>query len=387
MDHHPRVAFPLCLPSPAYIVGVALQKTTRIAMHVASAVRKVVRKKSGRMALLAVSVGLFGSAPAQAQFKYVTPGDGRPLIVLLHGLGGDAVASFKAKGGDKSWPELMRNDVDRVRGARPLGDYATASLSFPATCSDRFTIPQTAASLVRTLYDDGVWTRHPSIIFIGHSLGGLIIQEMLTTSQSDPRYGALVDRTAGAIFLATPVGGSDHAAALATLLEHVPGFDRSCPMVRDLRSIDSNAFLQKLDADWRKFMQTEERLKGRERRLRSVCLYETKSLFGVMIVGQSASAAVCDERLAMNEDHLSIAKPASRSSEVYMRARGLIADIDLLKLARQSTAAANTAPKGAVRPLKGRGERRKVESSDPEPNVPPQRWPPPADREIIFSRQ
>ena len=310
------------------------------------------------------------SPPALAQFSYVTSGDGRPLIVFLHGLGGGAVTSFKAKGGDMTWPELMRDDIDRVRGARPLRDYATATLSFPATCSDRVTIPQVAASLVRTLYDDGIWMRHPSIIFIGYSLGGLVIQEMLTTSQNDPRYGALVDRTAGVIFLATPVGGSDHVDALATLLEHVPGFDRTCPLVKDLRSIDSNALLQKLDSDWRKFIQSEERINGRGRRLHCACLYETKSVFGVMIVGQSASATICDDRLAMNEDHLSIAKPVSRSSEVYKRAQGLIADIDLLKPARQRAPPPNSAPKRLEPPPNGLGLRNNIKKRAPELNLP-----------------
>ena len=285
--------------------------------------------RRSRMAhLAALAVGMFSSA-AQAQFTYVTHGDGRPLIVLVHGLGGDPAGSFK--GSDKSWPDLMRDDTDRVRGSRPLRDYATATLGFPAKCTDRLSLPQIASGLVRTLYDDNVWSRHPSVIFIGHSLGGLVVQEMLTSSRGDPRYGTLVDRTAGVVFLATPTGGSDHADALAALLEQVPGLDRSCPLVRDLRSIDSNAMLQKLDAEWRKFIQAEERLKGVLRRLRIACLYETKSMFGALVVSQNASTAICDERFAMNEDHVSIAKPTSRNSDLYKRVRGLIADIDLLQ--------------------------------------------------------
>ena len=284
-----------------------------------------------RAVVLWLAAGLYGNAPAIAQFSYVAPGDGRPLIVFVHGLGGSAVASFKAAGANKSWPEQMRDDVDRVRGARPLQDYATATLSFPATCADRLTIPQVSANLVRTLYDDGVWTRHPSIIFIAYSLGGLVIQEMMTTSQNDRRYGALVDRTAGIIFLATPVGGADYAGVLTSVLDLIPGTDRSCPLAKGLQSIDGNALLQKLEGDWRKFIQTEERIKGRERRLYAACLYETRPVLGAVIVGQSTSAPICDERFAMNEDHMSIAKPVSRNSEVYKRVRGLIADIDLLK--------------------------------------------------------
>ena len=341
---------------------------------------RLVRTAFGRQTLLSLvvlSVGLLGASPAEAQFTYVTPGHGRPLIVFVHGLGGDASGSFKAKGSDKSWLDLMHDDPDRVRGARPLRNYATATLSYPATCSDRVTIPQAAAGLVRTLYDDDVWSKHPSIIFVSHSLGGLVVQEMLTTSQGDPRYGALVDRTAGIVFLATPTGGSDHADALAGLLDYVPGLDRTCPMMRDLRSIDSNALLQKLDTDWRKFVLAEDRLK-RGRRLRTACLYETKSLFGVTIVSQSASAAICDERFAMNEDHMSIAKPATRNSEVYMRVRGLIADIDLQP---QRWDAGPAPPKRIDAPPSGLGFRH-------APSEPPTlKWPTTAEREELSTQR
>ena len=319
-------------------------------------------------AVLWLAAGLFGSVPAIAQFSYVVPGDGRPLIIFLHGLGGSGGTSFRVAGSSKSWPELMRDDADRVRGARARRDYATATLSFPATCADRLTIPQVAANLIRTLYDDGIWTRHPSIIFIAYSLGGLVLQELLTTSQSDRRYGALVDRTAGVIFLATPAGGSDYAGALTTVLELVPGVDRSCPLVKGLQLIDGNALLQKLDADWRKFMRTEERIRGRERRLSSACLYETRPVLGVVIVGQNASTPVCDERFAMNEDHISIAKPESRSSEVYKRVRGLIADIDLLAAGKPVRMGPRTDAPPRPRPPYGLGLRQGLEGRADDDN-------------------
>ena len=327
MDHRPMVTLPICLPSlvrrgcetlKTAISGVLVPIRSRFATS---------RDKAGLVLLFSLGIRLFDGTPAHARFEYVTVGDGRPLIIFVHGLGGDAVKSFQAKDAAMSWPELMREDRDRLRGARALGDYATATLSYPATCSDRLSIPQAAATLVRSLYDDDVWSRHPSIVFVGHSLGGLLVQEILTTSQGHPRYAGLVERTTGAIFLATPVGGSDFANVLTRLLDHVPGFNRTCPLVRNLASIVSNAYLQRLDADWRRFIQLEQHVKGHRQRLRSICLYETKPLYGSIIVDLTASATVCDERLAMHEDHHSIAKPASRGSEVYKRLRGLIADI------------------------------------------------------------
>ena len=157
--------------------------------------------------------------------------------------------------------------------------------------------------------------------------------------------------------------------------------------MKDLRSIDSNALLQKLDADWRKFIQSEERLKGNAQRLRSFCLYESKALFGITIVSQGASTAICDERFAMNEDQLSIAKPTSRESEVYKRTRGLIADLDRLKPSGQTAAAASGVLKPFKHPASGLGLRKQTESLVPVPNARIGSWTSPAERMGLFTRE
>ncbi|PKY00736.1 lipa and NB-ARC domain protein [Aspergillus campestris IBT 28561] len=51
-------------------------------------------------------------------------------------------------------------------------------------------------------------TRLPKIIFIGHSLGGLVIKQALLNAQEDPKYGTIRRDTAGLVFFGTPHRGT-----------------------------------------------------------------------------------------------------------------------------------------------------------------------------------
>ena len=160
-------------------------------------------------------------------------------IIFIHGLDGDPFTTWGAvspkKEGELFWPRWI---------ADALPELAVYTLGYEARPTAWHGEAQPLLDRSKGVLDELLKydaLRRAPIALVCHSLGGLVVQEMLTSSRGDPRYGTLVDRTAGVVFLATPTGGSDHADALAALLEQVPGLDRSCPLVRDLRSIDSNA--------------------------------------------------------------------------------------------------------------------------------------------------
>ncbi|KAJ6112263.1 hypothetical protein N7523_008324 [Penicillium sp. IBT 18751x] len=48
----------------------------------------------------------------------------------------------------------------------------------------------------------------PKIIFIGHSLGGLVIKQALLNAKEDPKYGAIRNATSGLVFFGTPHRGA-----------------------------------------------------------------------------------------------------------------------------------------------------------------------------------
>lgn len=284
--------------------------------------------RSKFVALATAAACAFYCSAASARFDYVTEGEGKPLLVFVPGAWGDRT-SFTAPGSKKSWAELMRGDWVTFRSGPKLADFATAILTFPSGCRDRLSIPQIAQGLALDLRDKEVWTKHPKIIFIGHSLGGLAIQEMLSVDREDLGGVNLVDRTAGVVLLATPTNGSQLAAYISDAIAPLVGPSTDCQLLRDLRSMNENAYLQKLDDQWRKFIERQVKLRG-NKRLQVKCFYETKPTRGSVIVPMDQSATQCDgERAAIAADHIEIAKPESIDAEVYNRVRGRIMDIYL----------------------------------------------------------
>ena len=70
-------------------------------------------------------------------------------------------------------------------------------------------------------------SRRP-IIFIAHSLGGIIVKQALVWAHREPRYKTVKDHTIGVVFFGTPHRGSDKAnygktlANVATGVMHKP---------------------------------------------------------------------------------------------------------------------------------------------------------------------
>jgi pimeloyl-ACP methyl ester carboxylesterase len=280
------------------------------------------------VALIAVWLP-YAPSPAWAKLDYITRNHGKPLIILVPGTSNNN-KSFTAAGSDASLADLMRDDTASFRGERKLADYATATLSFPAGCSDRLSIHQIATGLATDLRDQAVWMYHPYVIFIGYSLGGLVVQEMLSVERDAINGVSLVDRTASVILLATPTNGSELAVSMVNVMEKVLGAMTDCPVVRDLKAIGTNSYLQTLDAQWRRFIARQTSKDGPHGRLQVSCFYETKPTVVGVIVPMDRSAAQCDgERLAISADHFEIAKPSSRDSDIYQRLRGRIAETDL----------------------------------------------------------
>jgi triacylglycerol esterase/lipase EstA (alpha/beta hydrolase family) len=128
-------------------------------------------------------------------------------LVLVHGLDGDAITTWQPKGRpDHFWPAWLAEDLPDLgiwtlaydaplsqwrRTASPLIDLATAALS--------------------TLDAHGIGQR--PVIFVAHSLGGLLVKQMLrhATSYGNASWLALHDAVRGIVFLSTPHAGSQTA--------------------------------------------------------------------------------------------------------------------------------------------------------------------------------
>jgi pimeloyl-ACP methyl ester carboxylesterase len=129
-------------------------------------------------------------------------------IVFIHGLTGSAAQTWSLEpGAAKLWPRWLSGFADVW-----VLDYP-ADLFWWATSGASMPLPERARSVLDLLVNNGLGDR--PLIFIAHSLGGLLVKAMLRAAQSlrNRDWQRLLKNTKGIAFLATPHTG----AALGTI--------------------------------------------------------------------------------------------------------------------------------------------------------------------------
>lgn len=228
-----------------------------------------------------------------------TIGVARTVVIFVHGVLGNSATTFRAEPGT-GWPELLATDPTLPS---PIEVISLAYDSPPLNRSSN--INEIATRLHYHLRDLGVFERFSTVIFVTHSMGGLVTRRLLLQlSQDVPQSYAKV---AGIFFLATPAGGSD-TAGLASWVSGNPQFDNMAPE-------DINVYLQADGDDWATLLR---RRSAQNPYPRAYCVYEKQAVGSVMIVPRSRSQAGCDERpIAFERNHINLVKPKDRRDDVY----------------------------------------------------------------------
>jgi len=233
--------------------------------------------------------------------------DPRTAIVFVHGVMGDSRGTWLAPGAAAGWPALVSQDPDL-----PSVDVLSLGYRSPPIGSAS-NIEEIAVRSLRDLRDQGLFTKYDNVIFVVHSMGGLVTKRMLKTLQGEDRTA--FDKVRAVIFFATPAKGSD-VAALAEWMTSNPQF-------RDMTPSDFSSFLQVLENDWQALLRSRPAAAPFPR---SYCAYEKLPEHGIkVIVPRSTAETSCDETpLAFDRDHASIVKPATVDDEVHRYLRGRI---------------------------------------------------------------
>jgi hypothetical protein len=122
------------------------------------------------------------------------------------------------------WPAALAKRLSERLGSQKVNVW---SFGYPAPVlkkDDPFAYNETLQTAVRpavrTLVQGGLGAGTRGILFIGHSLGGLVIKAMLDHCGRSGEYGErrILESTTGVAFLATPNSGS----GLATLFTNLP---------------------------------------------------------------------------------------------------------------------------------------------------------------------
>lgn len=135
-----------------------------------------------------------------------TPSQSAPDVdvIFVHGLSSGAQSAWENQNNDL-WPMWLGQMLPQARIL--LLNYPAAAL-FTGD-SSRINIQERARNLANLLPANGIGSRQT--IFVCHSLGGIMVKEILRASIENGCSPRIAANTAGIIFLATPHLGSDLA--------------------------------------------------------------------------------------------------------------------------------------------------------------------------------
>lgn len=231
-------------------------------------------------------------------------------VVFIHGLGGDHKSTWHPKDEPEAyWPMWLAEDFKQLR---------VWSLDYPSPAT-KWTIQggnmalyDRAIGILDYLVSQEIGKHR--ILFIVHSLGGLLVKQMLRTADEyhDRKFRNFVSSTAGIVFIATPHSGSN-LANLGSALEPIlrptaltKALKANCPHLRELGTwYTENA--ERLGISTRAFHETMETGPAQVVDATSA----NPNVKGCLIV-------------PLDGDHFSICKPETKASPLYVGVKSFL---------------------------------------------------------------
>lgn len=232
-------------------------------------------------------------------------------VILFHGLGGHPHDTWRLLNKPKvCWPQWLAEDIEGLAVWTIGYDAAVSRWRGSAMhLTDRAT-----NVLARILAEPRLQTSE--IILIGHSLGGLVIKQLLRTveSMAFQRDDAanFIRRVRRVAFLATPHSGAD----LATWGDWLRIFIRPSSAMASLVRNDPN--LRDLNLWYRDWSTAQK--------VTHLILTESRptNIAGIVVKQDSSDPGLLSRPIPIDANHITICEPKDRSSEIYIHIRDFI---------------------------------------------------------------
>lgn len=253
-------------------------------------------------------VSKFCPSTTDTSHQYFGPQDADDLVIFIHGLCGDAKATWTNTTTHFVFPEeLARDFAKENQPAYVMSfDYVSRLQGGPSILTIADHLEFEISELLK---------KHPyrTLRIVAHSMGGLVAREYILRRQplAHPQL-----KITNVVLLAAPNNGSELAELGQLISEH--------RQVEELRHIDKgNTYLESLNRDWNR------EFKGGWHP-RHVLLYAGFEGLPIRLVGQvvklSSAIAYADDLMEFQEDHISIAKPKDRREALYRWVKARLED-------------------------------------------------------------
>lgn len=236
--------------------------------------------------------GSAASDAGQSVGAHYERNDGKErVIVFVHGIYGSAAGTWTCPRTGLTWPKMLLSDKAFDNADIYVAQYPTNFTGNLMSIDDQ------VGNLMNRLEGDKVFSKHNEVVFVAHSMGGLIVQRLLLTHHD------LAPKVRFIYFLSTPQEGS----AIARLGHALNGD----PNLQQMFPGDSNTYLQNIEAEWM----------GANFGIPRYCTIERKPMHGVLVVDGESGTRNCQKVVALDEDHAGVAKPCSSNDDSYIALR------------------------------------------------------------------
>lgn len=242
-------------------------------------------------------------------------------VIFVHGLGGDAFGTWHPQGkkdDDQSWLYWLGQDLPDV-GIWSI-DYEVEPSAWKGNAMP---LTDRAANILELLNVNNIG-KHP-IIFVTHSLGGLLVKQMFRTAsdRQDKEWKNIVEKTRGIVFLSTPHSGSN----IANWVSYFGNILRKTVSVEELKASSPQLLgLNIWFMDNFSVLNVNVGVYYEEEKVLLPKLFGIVRLFGILVVDYaSANLGIpAIKRIALDGDHITICRPDSKDRTVYLSVKNLI---------------------------------------------------------------
>ncbi|KAF8849193.1 hypothetical protein BDZ45DRAFT_244818 [Acephala macrosclerotiorum] len=270
-------------------------------------------------------------SPPQMPDLYSTVGDygimvvAEPLdaaldIVFVHGLTGHREKTWKHANG-VFWLKLLADDIQNTLPTRIMTWGYDANPARWGMVSDN-NVRSHGKNLAYDMSDRRRGCRDRPIIFIAHSLGGLVCEQaVLICKDGDLSLNQVAKSTRSILFMGTPHAGADLAKFAVLFARYLNLFWKTNLKLLDFLKPDSDA-LEDVQQRFQPFALRPED------KINIYCFYEEREVRGVgYIVPQHSAALAHYPNQSIAANHMEMTKFSGKSDGGYQRVLGRVQDI------------------------------------------------------------